>query len=237
MKRRYTLNAEPGRYDLTGSSAGGALGAAYTGRWIDAEGRYSEAKDWVEGYEASQAIVANLEEELLRSLVPAESLAFELPLFRGRFLSDPPGSFHDFGPPPSDRATRGRYSAKGVPALYLCSSVGGVVRELGSPPANCRLWVQRFRIQPDVRMADARQLAVDSFAAAVFWLIESGRDFGAAPRLGQRIGEVIATEFDGLIVPGVRGEPNQLYWNAVILRPGDRWRQFVDQSAGPEEAS
>jgi nicotinamidase-related amidase len=68
MKRSYTLNAEPGRVDPTGASAGGRLGATYTGRWIDAEGRYSEAKNWIEGYEASQAIVANLEEELLRSL-------------------------------------------------------------------------------------------------------------------------------------------------------------------------
>jgi hypothetical protein len=87
-------------------------------------------------------------------------------------------------------------------------------------------------------MADARELAIDSLAAAVFWLIESGRD-GAAhpPLLGQRVGQIIAAEFDGLLVPGVRGGPNELYWNAVVFRPGDRWLQLVDESAQPEEAS
>jgi hypothetical protein len=241
MKRSYTLNAEPGRYDLTGSAAGGALGATYTGRRIDAEARYPEAKNWIEQYEASQEIFAQLEQELLESLAPAVARAFELPLFRGRFLSNLPSnppSFQEFGPPPPDMAPRGRYSAKGVPALYLCSSKSGVVRELGSPPPNRRLWIQCFRIQPELRMADARELAVDALAAAAFWLIESGRGRGLPPPLlGQRVGEILAAEFDGLLVPGVRGEPNELYWNAVIFHPGDRWPQFVDRNAQPEEAS
>ncbi len=238
MTRNYSLHAEPGRYELRGSPARGILGATYTGRSIDVEGRYPEAKNWVENYEASQEEPSQLERELLESLGPAVAGAFEAPLFRGRFLSSPPGSFQDFGPPPPDRARPGRYNAEGVPALYLCSSVDGVVRELGSPPRGCKLWIQRFRLIPELRMADARELGIDSLAAAVFWLIESGRDPSSAPPLlGQRVGQIIGAEFDGLLVPGVRGQPNVLYWNVVVFRPGDRWLRLVDESAQPEEAS
>jgi len=238
MKRNYTLQAEPGRYELRGSPARGILGATYTGRSIDVEGRYPEAKKWVESYETSHEEHSELEGELLQSLGLAATSTFEAPLFRGRFLSNSPGSFQDFGPPPPDRARRGRYSAEGVPALYLCSSITGVVRELGPPPVGYRLWIQRFQILPELRMADARQLAIDSLAAAVFWLIESGRDRSLAPpQLGQRLGQLIGAEYDGLIVPGVRGEPNELYWNAVIFRPDNRWHGLADRSVQPEEAS
>ena len=133
---------------------------------------------------------------------------------------------------------RGRYNAEGIPALYLCSSVNGVIRELGSPSPGYELWIQRFRVLPELRMADARELAIDSLAAAVFWLVESGRDRASPPPLlGQRLGQLIATKFDGLLVPGVRGEPNELYWNVVVFHPGDRWLQLVDESSQPEAAS
>ena len=72
----------------------------------------------------------------------------------------------------------------------------------------------------------------------MFWLIESGRDrLLTPPRLGQRVGQIIGADYDGLVVPGVRGEPNELYWNAVVFRPEDRWRRLVNRSTQPEKAS
>jgi hypothetical protein len=237
MKRRYRLQAEPGQYELCGSPARGILGATYTGRSIDVEGAYPEAKKWLEDYETSSGERPELERQLLQSLGLAVAPTLEGPFFRGRFFSSPPNSFQDFGPPPPDRARRGRYNTEGVPVLYLCSSVNGVVRELGTSPPGCKLWIQRFQILPELRIADARELAIDSLAAAVFWLIESGRDRSLSPpRLGERVGQLIGAEYDGLIAPGVRGEPNELYWNAVIFHPDDRWLQLVDKSAQPEEA-
>jgi hypothetical protein len=238
MTRRKTLRAEAERYELKGSSMRGVLGATYTGRSIDVEGRYPEAKNWVENFENSHEEALELERELLESLGLAAAEAFETPLFRGRSLSRPPCSSYDFGPPPPDQARPGRYNADGVPALYLCSSVYGVMRELGLPPGGRKVWVQRFRVPPEYRIADARELAIDSLAAAVFWLIESGRDLASLPPLlGQRLGQIIAAKFDGLVVPGVRGEPNELYSNVVIFKPGDRWLRLVDESSQPEEVS
>jgi hypothetical protein len=237
-KRHYTLDAEPGRYEVHGSSASGILGALYTGRSVDVEGGFRDAKNWFDNYETSGGENLPLERQLLQSVRVAPSSTFSVPLFRGRFFSSPPKSFQDFGPPPRTHARRGRYNAEGVPALYLCLSVNGVKRELGTPPLGCTLWTQRFQISPEMRMADARELAIDSFSAAVFWLIESGRDRSLAlPQLGQRVGQLIGAEYDGLIVPGVRGEPNELYWNAVVFRPENRWLRLVDKSVKPEEAS
>ena len=235
MKPDYSFDAEPGHYRITGFPTQGILGATYTGRSIDVEGRYLEAKHWIESYEASQADVPKLERELVESLAPSESGAIEA-LFRGRFLTSPPGSAQEFGPPPPDLTKRGRYNAEGVPVLYLCSSVSGVVRELGPPPSGYTLWVQRFKIPAGLRIADARRLAIDSLAAAVFWLIESGRERLSPPRLGQRVGHLIGAVFDGLIVPGVRREPDQLYCNTVVFHPGDRWLEFVDERYQPESA-
>lgn len=96
----------------------------------------------------------------------------------------------------------------------------------------------KIKILPEMWMADARELPLDSFTAAVFWLIESGRDsLLPPPQLGQRVGQLIGAEYDGLIVPGVRGDPNELYWNVVVFQPEGRWLRLVDRSAQPEEAS
>jgi hypothetical protein len=237
-KRHYSLNLEPGRYELRGSPTSGILGALYTGRSIDVEGGYRDAKNWLDSYETSGGENPPLEHQLLQSVRLVPSSTFDGPLFRGRFLSRPPTSPEKFGPPPSASVRRGRYNAAGVPALYLCSSVNGVKRELGTPPRGCTLWIQRFQIVPELRMADARELPIDSFAAAVFWLIESRRDRSVTPpRLGQRVGQIIGAKYDGLVVPGVRGEPNELYWNAVVFRPEDRWHRLVNRRTRPEKAS
>jgi hypothetical protein len=228
------MHAESGRYEIRGSAVKGILGAKYTGRSIDVEGGYAVAKEWVESYERSPKERPDLERLLLRALKLAPEDIFDTPLFRGRFLSEPPASFRDFGPPPPERPTRGRYNAEGTPALYLCSTRAGVVRELGQTPVGCELWIGQFRILPELRMADARELPIDSLAAAVFWLIEHGRNRRQYPPLGERVGHLISSDYDGLIVPGVRGEPTELYWNALIFRPTDRWFRLIDQTVQPE---
>jgi hypothetical protein len=191
---------------------------------------------WVESYETSPQERPDLERLLVGSLKLAPEDILDAPLFRGQFLSGPPDSFYQFGPPPPERARRGRYNAEGTPALYLCSTRAGVVRELGPSPIGRELWIQQFRILPELRVADARELPIDSLAAAVFWLIEHGRDRWQFPRIGERVGHLISCGYDGLIVPGVRGEPTELYWNAVVFRPSNRWVHLIEQNAQPEAA-
>ena len=236
MRQNCSAQVESTRYVLRASSVQSRLSADYTGRLIVVGDKYHAAQRWLENYEILHGEYPELERRLLQSLGPAEAHTFAEPLFRGRFLCNPPDSFQDFGPPPPDKARRGRYNTEGVPVLSLCSTVNGVVRELRTPSQGRKLWIQRFQLLPGLRMADARALAKDSLAAAVFLLIEAGRERSQErPQLGARVGQLIAAEYDGLIVPGVRGELKAQYWNAVIFRPEGRWLQLVDTSAPPEE--
>jgi hypothetical protein len=228
----HIMHAEGGRFELRGSAVRGILGATYTGRSIDVEGGYAVAKAWVDSYEGSPKGRPYLERLLLRSLTLASEDICDAPMFRGVFRTGPPPSFGDFGP--RQPARRRRYNAKGTSALYLCSTRAGVVRELGPFAAGRQLWIRQFRILPELRMADARELPIDSLAAAVFWLIEHGRDRWQFPRLGERVGHLVSCKYDGLIVPGVTGERTELYWNAVIFRPDGRWLRLIDQTAQPE---
>jgi len=235
MAANYKMHAELGRFELRGSDVRGILGATYTGRSIDVEGGYVAAKAWVESYEASPQERPDLERLLLTSLHLAPETIFDAPVFRGRFLSEPPSSLDEFGPPP-EHTRRGRYNAEEIPVLYLCSTRAGVIRELGPSPVGRELWIRQFRILPELWMADARELPIDSLAAAVFWLIEHGQDRCKFPRIGERIGHLISCDYDGLIVPGVRGEPTELYWNAVVFRPANRWVRLIEENEQPEAA-
>jgi len=237
MTATYNLNCDAGHFALELQPAGGVLSAPDTGRSIEASAKYAVAKDWLNTYEISQEQRSDLEQEFLKSLGAAEE--FDEPVFRGRCLCKPPDSWRKFGPPSQEKAKRGRYNAAGTPALYLSSSKNGVKKELGSSKEGKQHWIQQFRISPELRIADGRKVAQDSLAAVVFLLIERGRELGAPPLLGQRIGQIVMGEFDGLIVPGVRGNANEPYWNVVVFRPhdSDRWCQLVDKNAPPEEVS
>jgi len=231
------LRAETAPFELKGDSTRAFLGAEYTGRSIDVEVAYPAAKRWLEAYEKSLEPNLNLEAQFLNSLTSASEDVFDRPWFRGRWLSKPPECEDQFGPPPPEDAGPGRYNAQGEPALYLCSSCDGVKREIGEIVEGKQLWIQEFRIPPETRLADARSLPRDSLAAAVLWLIESARDRAIRPQLGVRIVQIVGSHYDGIIVPGVRGDPDALYSNLVLFRPADRWRSFVNASAPPENAS
>ena len=235
----YKMDCGIGHYEIAGQTAKGTLGATYTGREIDLGDESRIAQDWVDTYERSQERRPELEHKLLESLVPAPAGAFEAPLFRGRRLEQPPASSKCFGPPPPGEAKQGRYNAKGTPALYLCTSRNGVMRELEWPDERKQLWIRQFQfpVPTNFRIADARNFTRDSFSAAVFWFIEHGRERGSPPpQLGARLGEIIAGKFDGLIVPGVRGDSEALYRNVVVFRPEECWHELVDENAQPDAA-
>jgi hypothetical protein len=239
MAKDYVLRAEPGAYEICGSEARGILGAGYTGREIDVEKGHALARQWLESHETSRECPLDIETRFLTSLASAIEGTLEGPLFRGRFFKESPNSVFEFGPPPAELTRRGRYNDAGHPVLYLCSSPSGVVRELGPSRPGWSVWFQRFRLPSELKILDARRLSDDSFASAVFWVIESSRNRseGDPPRLGTRVAELIALRYDGMVVPGVRGEPGDLYSNAIIFRPGDRWKGYVEPGSTPERST
>jgi RES domain len=235
----YALRAEPGAIEIHGGEARGILGAEYTGREIDVGKGYALAKQWLESHETSRECPLDIETRFLTSLASATEGTLEGPWFRGRFFREPPNSVFDFGPPPAERTRQGRYNKEGHPVLYLCSSPSGGVRELGPPGPGEPLWFQRFRLPSELKILDVRRLSDDSFASAVFWAIESSRDRSAGdpPRLGARITELIALRYDGMLVPGVRGEPGAPYSNVVIFGPGGQWKSYIEPGSTPERST
>jgi hypothetical protein len=231
VAKRKVLSANAGRYNILGSHQQGELGAKYTGRCIIVGPNSNRAKRWVESYEEFPTPKPYFEQELLDCL--SRGVVDDV-VYRGRTFKGIPKSFLEFGPPPPDKAKRERYNDNGVPVHYLCSSREGIKSEFLTIPDGERLWIQRFRIKPTAILADAQKLMADSFAAAVFWFIEHGRDRDHRPLLGPRIGDLVRFEYDGLLVPGVRGNDSQLYFNIVLLSPGDCWMQFLIHDGSPE---
>lgn len=228
----HRLKAEPGHIEIRGSPAQGILGASYSGRSVDVEAGYFEARDWIERYQADRTCQADLEGRFLSSIAGHSAVPVDGPLWRGRIFEDPPTSSEDFGPPPPCRTPFGRYNEAGNPVLYLADSVQGV--ELEVPVHDSReRWVQRFRLPPDLLVLDARSLPEDSFSAGVFWAMESHRTDFPEGWLGVRIAELLREHFDGLWVPGVRGTDERRYGNLVVFEPSAGWRSWVDRKEPP----
>jgi hypothetical protein len=226
----HVLHCEGGHYGIKGADVRGTLGAPYTGRSVDVDSAYGPARAWMDAFEAGDPGHLVLEKQFRAAVASATVARFSDTAFRGLKFQAAPTS-HDFGPPRTARG--GRYNAQGISVLYLCSSEFGVVQEVGRPPAGRSLWIQRFTALGSLAFFDARTLSDDSFAAGVFWVIEQQRDRTKGPSpLGARVGEIVGETFDGMIVPGVRGD-TQLYSNIILFRPQDRWRTLVDLGSSP----
>ncbi len=175
----------------------------------------------------SHPATARMTEELL-SVHPINQRSIRG--YRGRLIREghpTPESSRDMGPPrPGNTNDMGRYNEKGHPVLYLCESEYGVRRELSGEG---RLFVQEFILPTDVvRIADLRQLDPNGFLAATMWHAEmAGQDGYPTVRFSQVVAMVVSQKFDGMAVPGVRGDNSQTYSNIVIfprrLRHWPKW--------------
>jgi hypothetical protein len=47
------------------------------------------------------------------------------------------------------------------------------------------------------------------------------------------VAAIVAEHFDGMVVPGVRGDRHQTYANVVLFRPLDRWRDWAARDTVP----
>jgi hypothetical protein len=143
------------------------------------------------------------------------------------------------GPPLPAKASAHRYNRAGAPVLYLCDSVGGVRRELGADVDE--LYIQRFSVPVnDLHVADLTAVELPEVIRGAFYTAELIGVMGLRTPLetfafSQALAEMIAgAGFDGMLVPGVRGEREARYTNLVVFH-FDNWRSWSLQAAGFRE--
>jgi RES domain len=199
-----------------------------TGRTINADAVFGEVDAWSRNPDLrSLELLSRIRDSLRRCpRLGGQPLAG----FRGRslpFAAGVPG--HEcFGPPPADKTPPNRYNEVGMPALYLCTDRAGVGREL---PGLEDIWVQRYAVPvetlciADMRMLESNE---EQLLAAVMWFSElAGADGHPSQQFSRFVATVVNEQFDGMLVPGVRGDAELLYSNLVIFAPGDKWRDWL----------
>lgn len=91
--------------------------------------------------------------------------------------------------------------------------------------------LQTYIIDPGVlRLANLAELAPDDPLAAVCELAESAglpdRAYAPTQTFSRFFAQLVSSAgFDGMIVPGVRGDPRRRYRNVVIFNPVD-WQHW-----------
>ena len=206
-----------------------------TGRRLSwaSEQEWAAARLAQEWFEASDFSSHPARAEFERALELVEVYEEKMICFRGRpHASNSPFILPtDFGPPPTNVATLGRYNAAGVPVLYLATSVDGVRLEVTNSAADLAgASVQSFEI-------DGTKLRIANFVASTLSPIIA-ESFDISERTGLGVGyektsllaELVGSRFGGMIVPGVRGSREVRYSNIIIFQPGERWRDWLTLS-------
>lgn len=213
------------------------IGRSHTGRSIPAGDDYALAQEWCRVVSTDELLshtaAARFREELASAPAAAGS---NLLCVRGR-LDDPAiTSWQNMGPedPPEHG---GRYNVPGVVALYMCDSNDGVLREL-KPRSGTRVFLQDYEIPPDeLRLADCSSDVLTNYIEAVFDMAESnsvaGRVGPSEYTFSRVVGQLVREAgFEGMLVPGVRGDLDLQYQNVVIFDKDKRWRTWSRQDGG-----
>jgi len=209
-----------------------------TGRTIGKNPKnYELAQAWAR-LRTHPELFAHSASDVFRSSIAAvRPVMGPLEAFRGRSLpSVPAPTWRQMGPPPAPSSAN-RYSCRGSAPLYLCVTEMGVKREVRQQPGE-RLYLQRFVIPCDaLRLADLRFLEDGDFLNDVFFFAEiaaSDADAHAGLIFTQVLAELVAdTNFDGILVPGIRSNDLTHYANIVVFSPRD-WRDWCDKAWTPE---
>lgn len=210
----------------------------HTARSVTAGPDYYFAEEWSKCSEGDQMESHPACKMFLTELrsIPAAS-GIPLQCVRGRLQNDRPiEGWLDMGPPNQPIASR--YNSSDEVALYLADSEKGVLREL-RPDRGKILFLQNYRIDPSLyRIADFSAENLSEFVASIFDFTESSnvvnRGFGRSDwSFSQLVGRLVKeAAFDGMIVPGVRGDNNFQYCNVVMFDARDRWKTWNSRDAG-----
>jgi hypothetical protein len=120
--------------------------------------------------------------------------------------------------------------------LYLCDSIQGVFNELAKNGGG-GLILQDYLLPPSLRLANFADPCVSEFLQGAFDMAENSMVDGRVGRTGYLFSQVLAeitleAEYDGMIVPGVRGNRDLRYRNVVVFNPLDKWTAWSCQDAG-----
>jgi hypothetical protein len=206
------------------------LGRGHTGRSVPVDADYAIARAWSEAGDLAALLAHPSATRFRQELQSVPLLAGPATRFvRGRRDDGRIRSWRDMGPP-KNAPSGGRYNLPGEVVLYLCDSQSGVLREL-EPLNGAVLFLQDYELDPlIVRIADFAGPQLSEFLKAVFDIAECSNVPGRPGLPDYTFSEVVAClvrqhGFDGMVVPGVRGVPNDQYCNVVVFNPQD-WQRW-----------
>lgn len=211
----------------------------HTGRAVRGNEGYALATDWARLENHSELLGHTARAEFCRLLPSAPRLSdAALVFFRGRGITGRSPCFDQMGPPPlGSDIDGGRYNYPGECALYLSDSKEGVLRELSAWYVEGAPYVQRYRLPLDrLRIADFTTLPDDHFVAAVFSKAEGCNVDGRGSNsyiFSQLVAELVKAHFDGMRVPGVRGNRGSWYSNVVVFQPHPEWCAWLEHDSAP----
>jgi len=221
-----------------GASVGEVLGRGHTGRRIHVGDDYRLAEAWsglADRRDLLAHSAANRFREEVAAVPPLHDI--ELRCVRGRLDNGAVRGWEDMGPPQTPHENR--YNSPSQTVLYLCDSRLGVNMEL-CPEGRCRLLLQEY-ILPliSLKLADFSNPDLSEFVDAAFDMAESSRVSGRAGRADFLFSQLLAdlvreAGFHGMLVPGVRGDPERRYLNVVVFDPPTSrdWRLWSLRDSG-----
>lgn len=215
----------------------------HTGREVTGASAVSYARQWARLADRESMLGHPAADKFQQYLDSAKCLdCHRITLYRGQGIDEPesvPPSVERMGPLPSHLFPReGRYHRAGKRALYLTSSEDGSRREMAAWHTGGLPYFIRIDLPlTSLRIADFTDWPSDHFVTAVFEQAELCclRERGGPEdyTFSQVIGELVSTHFDGMMVPGVRGEPGAHYSNVVLFQRLEEWSKWIATGSGP----
>lgn len=214
----------------------------HTGREVLGAEAEQRVIDWAALTERDAIMTHPVVDDVRALLVSAPCLAGDkLVLFRGSGIGETeqrPPSVERMGPLPLSRIPReGRYHREGERLLYLADSEDGVRQEMEAWHTKGTPFIIRVEVPlTSLRIADFSNWPTDHLITAVFARAEMCNVDGRGPMnyaLSQVIGQLVAEQFDGMRIPGVRGRPGGHYKNVVLFRQLEDWPNWTNPASPP----
>jgi hypothetical protein len=228
-----------GRAAATGGRALGifTVQQGHTGRRVTGTKTHKQVVEWAR---AGGAVAHPLSAAFEARLSDSRLLLSGAPItaFRGCGILTGVPDPRDFGPPPPPGRTQTRYNRAGNSALYLADSEYGVRREMVHWAIRGTPYAQKFVIPvgATLRIANFTETSADDLITAVFGVAENENVHGlgaAAYDFSNAVADIVRSKFDGMRVPGCRGEYPQVYHNIVLFNPDGRWERWLAPGASP----